>query len=218
MAPTFEYLKYIWGCPDAVTYKRNAKRKWINPPSRPNIRQARYNTDRYVVYDVLAKNHGPAVSKSQDCPFKFDIYDGFALVTNHRITTTECFHEALNNRVIPKEGVRLDDHLCKLAALSLDPDTRDRYFPAEFDGNGMIRASRIPLGQASKTWRQAGERDLHGHILRESEEGFYWDWYAGIHPLMGREGYDQGWYLIRPSWEDKVDESTLSFKVGFPAL
>ena len=219
MAPTLDFLRTMWGCPNATTYKRNAKGNPIKPPRRPNNGQTRYHTDRYVFYDVLAKNNGPAVTESHDCPFKFDIYDGFALVTNPNITTTEDFLEALKNGTIPKVGVRLDDHLCGLAAISLiDPNTRHRYFPAEFDKKGMLRASRIPLGQASKTWRRAGERDLNGHILLDTEEGYYYDWYAGIHPLMGQEGYDRGWYLIRPSWEDKVNENILGFKVGFPAM
>ena len=191
----------------------------IKPPRDPKPAHKRYYTDRYIAFNILTKNNARAVTKSQRCAFNFDMYDGYALVTSPHVTTEEDFLEALNNGTIPKAGVRLDDHLCGLAAISLtDPQLRHHYFPAEFDKNGMIRASRIPLGQASKSWRRAGERDLNGHILLDAEEGYYYDWYAGIHPLMGQEGYDQGWYLIRPSWEDKVNENTLGFKVGFPAL
>lgn len=61
-----------------------------------------------------------------------------------------------------KEGVRLDDHLLGLAMLALTPTSRHKYFPPNIDQSGMIRASRIPLGNASKTWRLPGEVDLLG--------------------------------------------------------
>lgn len=105
--------------------------------------------------------------------------------------------------MVSNEGVRLNDHLTGIATKAFPATAvRNRYFPAEFDGNGMIRARRIPLGNASKTWRVEGEVDLLGKVLTKSQEGYYYNWYSGIHPLMGKEGYLAGLYLIRPSWED----------------
>ena len=86
----------------------------------------------------------------------------------------------------------------------------------------MIRACRIPLGNASKTWPKEGEIDLNGTTLKKGDEGFYYDWFAEIHPLMGKEGFDAGLYMVRPSFEDALEsmikDEEMGFKVGFKAV
>ena len=154
-------------------------------------------------------------------PYKgsFKIFDNYSLVQCCTVVDKEDFRSACDDGTIPKgDGVRLDDHLVGLAALAYSKAARFKYFPAGFDGNGMIRASRIPLGNASKTWRDVGDVDADGVVLEDGQEGFYYNCYSGIHPLMGKEGYDHGLYLVRPSFEDEVDAGTLSFKIGFKAV
>lgn len=90
-------------------------------------------------------------------------------------------------------------------------------WPAEFDHNGMIRATRIPLGHAAERWRKVGERDVDGKVIERGQEGWYYDWWRGLHCLMGKEGYDEGLYLVRPSWEKFLCEG-MAFKVGYKAV
>ncbi|MCJ1406684.1 hypothetical protein MMC19_000751 [Ptychographa xylographoides] len=44
-----------------------------------------------------------------------------------------------------------------------------------------------------------GEKDSNSDICAEG--GWYYEWWGGIHCLMGKEGVDAGRYLIRPSYE-----------------
>ena len=102
---------------------------------------------------------------------------------------------------LPTLGVRLDDRLVGLVLESCTIKERSRNWPADIDQHGMPRARRIPLGHASKSFRFAGEKDLNGKILTRSQEGWYYDWWRGLHCLMGKEGYDVDHYLVRPSFE-----------------
>ena len=74
-------------------------------------------------------------------------------------------------------------------------------WPAEFDTAGMIRAERMPLGHAVKKYRSVGEVDGNGKELIEGQEGYYYQWYLGLHQLCGKEGFDAKLYKIRPSFE-----------------
>lgn len=73
--------------------------------------------------------------------------------------------------------------------------------PAEFDVAGMIRATRIPLGFAAKMWVKEGDIDLDEVAAGPQDGGSYYKWWRGLHCLMGDEGYANGLYLVRPSFE-----------------
>lgn len=59
--------------------------------------------------------------------------------------------------------------------------------------------------------------DVDGKIVRLGQEGWYHDWWRGLHCLMGKQGYDEGLYLVRPSWEKFLCEG-MAFKVGYKAV
>lgn len=114
--------------------------------------------------------------------------------------------------------MRVDDFLAgKLLMSHYGAKILHEAWPAEFDHNGMIRATRIPLGHAAKLWRSVGERDVDGKVIEWGQEGWYYDWWSGLHCLMGKEGYDKGLYLVRPSWEKFLCEG-MAFKVGYKAV
>ena len=81
--------------------------------------------------------------------------------------------------------------------------------------------TRYSLGNASKTWRKEGEVDLSNITLIEGDEGYCHDWYAAIHPLMGKEGHMAGLYMVRPSFEDTnnsmMKDERMGFKIGSKA-
>jgi hypothetical protein len=79
-------------------------------------------------------------------------------------------------------------------------------FPAEFDKKGMLRATRNPLGNARKIYAREGM--IYGNGITElaGHEGFYYAWFHGLQPLMGKEGWDAGLYQIRPSFELRKPE------------
>ncbi len=119
---------------------------------------------------------------------------------------------------LPTSGVRVDDfHAGKLLMSNYTSKILFQAWPAEFDHNGMIRATRIPLGHAAKSWRQVGEMDIEGRVIQQGHEGWYYDWWRGLHCLMGKEGYDAGLYLVRPSFETFRCEG-MTFKIGYKAV
>ena len=61
----------------------------------------------------------------------------------------------------------------------------------------MVRATRVPLGNAAKVWKVKGDKDIDDKEIKKS--GWYYIWYADIHQLPGDEGF-MG-YTIRPTHE-----------------
>ncbi|KAL8759364.1 MAG: hypothetical protein Q9199_000799 [Rusavskia elegans] len=136
------------------------------------------------------------------------IYDAYTLVADPTMT--------IGN--IPTSGVRVDDFLAgKLLMSDYSSKVLHQAWPAEFDHNGMIRATRIPLGHAAKQWRHVGETDIDGKIIQLGQEGWYYDWWRGLHCLIGKEDYDAGLYLVRPSWE-KFLCGGMTFKIDYKAV
>ncbi|KAL8899840.1 MAG: hypothetical protein Q9192_001366 [Flavoplaca navasiana] len=180
----------------------------IKPPREPNEALKRYTTALYAKYDPRRNNVGPVAGKFDGT---FKIYDAYTLVVNPKMTTA-------NLANLPVSGVRVDDFLAgKLLISSYSAKALHQSWPAEFDHNGMIRATRMPLGHAAKRWRQVGELDIDGKAIQPGQEGWYYDWWRGLHCLMGKEGYDAGLYLVRPSWE-KFRCVGMTFKIGYKAV
>jgi len=54
---------------------------------------------------------------------------------------------------------------------------------------------------AAKRFVNLGEMDLEGKVVPPGEEGYYYQWWCGLHILCGQERLAGGMYLIRPSYE-----------------
>ncbi|KAL8839364.1 MAG: hypothetical protein Q9176_004545 [Flavoplaca citrina] len=177
----------------------------IKPPREPNEALKRYTTALYAKYDPRRNNVGPVASKFDG---SFRIYDAYTLVVNPTIAFAN----------LPVSGVPIDDFLAgKLLMSNYSAKVLHQRWPAEFDHNDMIRATRMPLGHAAKRWRQVGELDIDGKVIQQGQEGWYYDWWRGLHCLMGKEGYDAGLYLVRPSWE-MFRCVGMTFKIGYKAV
>ena len=179
--------------------------KTARPP--PTILLA-YNTDHYTPYSTTANNVGVEVSGA----FKhFKNYDGYTLYMNPTLRSDE-----VKTANIPRSGVRLDDRTAGLVLTSnFSKKELNQYWPAEFDASGMIRATRMPLGHASKTQRAVGETDSNGKVCTEG--GWYYNWWGGLHCLMGKEGLDARMYTIRPSHETFLVPG-MGWKIGSRAV
>ena len=161
-----------------------SKKRTIKEPRLPTKSQLIYTTEHYKLYDVVKIEPvvGPFVS--------FGKYDDYRLYVNPVLDKIED---------IPIVGVRLDDLTVSRVLGHLGPRALNRSWPAEFDQQGMVRATRIPLGLAAKMWVKAGKVDLDGKIVEEG--AYYYKWWRGLHCLMGKEGFDAGMYKVRPSFE-----------------
>lgn len=93
----------------------------------------------------------------------------------------------------------------------------NKNWPAEFDVRGMIRATRVPMGAAAKVWVDVGAIDVNGDVLALGEEGYYYEWWRGLHCLCGGEGLNAGIYKIRPSFEKFLCHG-FTWKKGFKAV
>jgi hypothetical protein len=101
----------------------------------------------------------------------------------------------------PPDGVRLDDYNCGEALLRLDAEILSTRYPTEFDSKGMLRAIRNPLGYARKIFVIPGMVDSNGNVASSNDTGYYYIWFKGLQPLIGKEGFDAGLFTIRPSNE-----------------
>ena len=165
------------------------KQRIIKPPRAPPAHLRIFDTDYYIIYNATLQNQGPAV----DGPFRnYHQFDGHALYINPDLKATELDQ-------IPHSGVRLDDLTASKVLSHFDCKVLCTRWLAEFDLQGMIRATRMPLGRAAKIWVNRGERGVDGRLVER--EGWYYLSWGGIHTLMGKEGLDAGRYMIRPSHE-----------------
>lgn len=109
----------------------------------------------------------------------------------------------------PPHGCRLDDFNCGEALMQystysdLEDHDLSKDYPAEFDVKGMLRATRNPLGNARKVFVTAGMVDGNGTTAGQGDVGYYYGWFHGLQPLMGKEGWDAGRYTVRPSGEKR---------------
>ena len=165
------------------------KQRIIKPPREPTPGLLKYDTDHYRPYDATTQNQGAAVVGA----FRnFAQYDDYALYINPDLKDTELDQ-------IPHSGVRVDDLTASKLLSRYGRKTLHTRWPAEFDQQGMIRATRVPLGRAAKRWVNRGERDVDGKLVEK--EGWYYLCWGGLHTLMGKEGLDAERYMIRPSFE-----------------
>ena len=190
----------------ASTTPSKKSRTVSHPPPKPSTHLLKYNTDHYTKYSPSEKNTALKVTAKFS---KFEQYDNYTLFMDHTVT------EANFNDKVPTEGVRLDDRTAAIALLTQTGKTLARYWPADFDQAGMVRATRVPLGHAYKLLVKAGEQDFDGNIV--AEDGYYYQWWRGIHCLMGKEGLDAGFYMIRPSFEDFLC-TKFTFKISGRAV
>jgi len=58
----------------------------------------------------------------------------------------------------------------------------------------------MPLGHAYKILVAAGDKDIDGKVVTETD--YYYQWWRGLHCLMGKEGLDAGLYMVRLSFEN----------------
>lgn len=179
----------------------------VGSPRPPTAHLSSYNTAKYNLYSSAAPNPGAPVTGT----FRtFGAYDDYALVSDRSIKRNN-FAE-----MVPTEGVRLDDRLVGIALqTSSTAKQLSTNWPAEFDKAGMVRATRVPLGNACKVRVNMGDSDIDGNVC--DSPGSYYGWWRGIHCLMGKEGADAGLYTIRPSHEAFKCEG-MGWKFGFKAV
>lgn len=171
---------------------------------KPTAGYAKYNTEFYELYDP----ENPQTVEPVPGPFRsFGAYDSYKLYSQGQIQN---YHD------IPTSGVRIDD-LTISCVMNLPATILHRNWPADLDTAGMIRATRMPLGDAAKMWVNIGDTDVEGKVVSKGQEGWYYKWWRGLHCLMGKEGFDAGMYLIRPSFESFIVRG-FSFKIGYGAV
>lgn len=102
---------------------------------------------------------------------------------------------------IPVTGVRLDDLTISRVIELFKASILHKNWPADFDKNGMVRATRVPLGHAAKVWIEEGEQDVDGEVVEAGQAGFYYRWWRGIYCLVDEEGMAEEMYPVRPSHE-----------------
>ncbi|KAG8530330.1 uncharacterized protein KY384_004832 [Bacidia gigantensis] len=159
-------------------------------------RYAIYDTMKYPRYDPHLNNVGTTVlhfSTAKD----YSVFREYSLFMNAQLTAMNRQDALLS---VPSSGVRLDDLTLAFVINNRDRNRLKTYI-ADFDLKGMIRATRLPLGQAAKREYPAGTPDMNGHVLTQQEAGWYYLRYKGLQCLMGKEGADAGRYLVRPSHE-----------------
>lgn len=178
------------------------RKRMIGQPRPPTASLSIYNTEHYQIYDKeVAQEVEPVIGAF----VSFNRYNHYKLYINPFLKTIDD---------IPEIGVRLDDLTISRVLGSLGRALH-RAWPADFDQQGMIRATRIPLGLAAKIWVKAGAVDVDGELI--PKDGYYYSWWRGLHCLMGKEGYDAGHYLIRPSYESFKCRG-FGIKVGYRAV
>ena len=84
-------------------------------------------------------------------------------------------------------------------------------WPSEFDSNGMLRATRVPMGSACLIWVTKGHKDVDGYAA--DEDGLFYGWFKGLQVLYGDERFED--YRVRPSFEP-LKCKTIGFKVSCP--
>ena len=163
----------------------------------------KYKTSKYPLYDPRTKKVGRYNYTAHTSFKQYDDYKLFIIPT-------------LDASTVPR-GVRLDDNTAALVIENFSRSELNTNWRAEFDMKGMTRGLRVPLGHAAKVYKNVGDIDLEGNVLKEGEEGYYYLWHKGLHLLCGKEGLDGEIYKKRPSFEDPVCDG-LGWKKSSRAL
>ena len=189
-----------------VPRKSDQKRRVVTGSARPPTSTYRkYTTEYYAPYDhANPQQIQPFTAKFTS----FSNYDHYVLFSKSTIN---------HPNEIPSAGVRIDDLTISRVIGRMSAVNLHRNWPADLDHCGMVRATRMPLGKAAKMNVEVGDIDIDGNVIEEGNEGFCYKWWRGLHCLMGKEGFDAGMYLIRPSFEQFRCEG-FTFKKGFKAV
>lgn len=108
--------------------------------------------------------------------------------------------------------MRLDDLTISKVIVEGKAKWLNRCWPAEFDVQGMVRATRMPLRIAAKVYVNVGETDFQGQTIEPGQEGWYYLWWRGLHLLCGMEGLNAGIFKIRPSHESFAADGLIWLK------
>jgi hypothetical protein len=63
----------------------------------------------------------------------------------------------------------------------------------------MLRAIRNPLDYISKIFVTSGTVDDNRNVVSLINTGYYYIWFKGLQPLIGKEGFNAGLFKIRLS-------------------
>lgn len=97
----------------------------------------------------------------------FSVYDDYALVYADNLVAKD-----ITDGTVPRAGVRLDDKLEAMALTCMKHHELHEYWPAEFDRNGVPRATRVPLGRACKVKVERGDVDADRNVC--TDPGWYY--------------------------------------------
>lgn len=77
---------------------------------------------------------------------------------------------------MPKEGARVDDlTITQLYEWGIKSATLPRIFPADFDKQGMVRATRVSFEQCGQSLeRKREKKDIEDEGIKKS--GWYYVW------------------------------------------
>ncbi len=180
------------------------RRKVVTGSPRPlTPTYAKYVDSHYHLYD---HDKPQRIAPYTAAFVKFGDFDDYTLYINPSLTSVD--H-------VPTAGVRLDDlTLSKVLMTTMKAKDLHKNWPADLDKNGMPRATRAPLGLAAKTLVSVGDVDVEGDVCGKKDEGYYYLWWRGLHPLCGAEGLSR--YTIRPSFEQPICDG-VGFKLSFKA-
>ena len=176
---------------------------------------SQYNTSHYQQWDPQNPEHDPQNLETLpkwDRKLGFSQYDGALLFNEPTLNHIDDIDD------IPRKGVRLSDlAVSRVLKSSLTNKEINGHWPAEFDRNGMVRATRVPLGRGAKKEVQVGHVDVNGRVVQQGEQGWYPMWWVGIHCLCGERGLAIDGYLQRPSWEQPQRDG-FGFKITAEAI
>ena len=177
----------------------------IKAARKPGTTLLKFGTDHYVEYNWEQPNNTSNVVGT----FRgsFSAFDNYVLLTGEPSEPLSSFGN------IPFQGIRLDDRWAGRVTSQFKGSELAFRWPAEFDTSGMLRATRIPLGDPCLIWVEKGELDIDGKPAKQ--DGCYYAWYRGLQLLCGAEGLED-LFSVRPSHE-ALRCKGLTFKREFMA-
>ncbi|KAG7007187.1 hypothetical protein G7Y79_00011g030850 [Physcia stellaris] len=130
----------------------------------PTPKMCEYSSSKYTLYNL--DNPQLLPNKVAEAFRSFDQYNDYLLYSSPNVKSFE---------EMPKQGVRVDDlTIMKLYEWGIKSGTLNDSFPADFDKQGMVRATRVPLGNAAKVWKEKGDKDIDDREIKKS--GWYSIW------------------------------------------
>ena len=187
-------------------FSSGKKREVTGTAHIPTNAMLRFSMGHYELYDPATNDIATPFTGAHT---SFENYDGYRLFM---------VPSALDVKIIPTGGIRLDDMHIAIVLESGEFSNKQLTgnWQGEFDKKGMTRATRVPLGHAAKAWKDIGDKDIDGNVLKAGEQGWYYLWHRGLQMLGGQESIDAKMHLQRPSHER--DRCTgITWKKGFRA-